>query len=206
MSMSPGATRSTPSPATPTTPPGSTAATLDDVVDRFTKRLPVGTKDIDKLVKAWGDAVLQQAIDTNLSVTPPPTTLVALRADLLMHVCVQLDRLVSEREAEVILRLSPSGARAVHRQMLASYEDLFDEFVLKWALKDATRHKTGDRGAVKGGNRVLLASKESLDSFMAEMTRRGKRCERDRTAKEGPYLVYVDRSFDLDSYVAKTRT
>ena len=181
----------------------SEAKTIADVTERFKARLPP-TSDSAKLAKAWKEAVLQQAIDSNLAVSPPPTTLVALRADLLMHVCKKLGRLVTERESEVILRLSPSGARAVHRQMKASYEDLLDDFLIQWALAGATRLGEGKFNNLTG-NRVLLVSKEAVDGFTSELDRRGKKWARNRQAKEGPYLVYVETSFDLDGYLPKKR-
>jgi hypothetical protein len=183
----------------PATEPGDASVdgepTLADVKKRFRDRLPKGA-DSGGLAEAWSRAVLQQAINANVSAGAPPTTLAAVRADLLMHVCKQLKRLVSERETEVLLRLSPTSARATHRLMKATYEDALYDHILDWALRDASLDGKGQFDGVRG-DRVVLGSKDALDAALAELVRAGWRIARKRDEENKPYLLYVEKDAGL---------
>jgi hypothetical protein len=155
--------------------------------------------DASELAEAWSKAVMQQAIEANLSTSPPPTTLAGMRADLLMHVCKKLERLVTERETEVILRLSPSGARAVHRQMKANYEDVLYDFILKWALRDAALDGIGKFEGVRG-DRVVFSTKDSFDAATTELGRAGWKFTRKRDDLNKPYLLFVETKANIAKY------
>lgn len=174
--------------------------TLANVKKRFHARLPKGA-DSAGLADAWSRAVLQQAISANVTAGAPPNTLAALRADLLMHVCKQLKRLVSERETEVLLRLSPTGARATHRLMKATYEDALYDYILDWALGDASLDAKGEFDGVRG-DRVTFGSKDAMDAAVAELKRAGWRIARKRDEENKPYLLYVERDAGLAARLA----
>jgi hypothetical protein len=176
---------------------GKGEPTLADVKRRFRARLP-READADGLADAWSRAVLQQAINANLSAGAPPNTLAAFRADLLMHVCRELKRLVSEREAEVLLRLSPTAARATHRLMKATYEDALYDFILDWALRDASSDGKGEFDGVRG-DRVTFGSKDALDAATAELKRAGWRIARKRDEENKPFLLYVEKASGVGS-------
>lgn len=164
--------------------------TLDDVRKRFRARLPRGA-DSDGLAEAWSRAVMQQAINANVSPGAPPSTVPSFRADLLMHVCKQLKRLVTEREAEVLLRLSTTSARSVHRLMKATYEDALYDYILDWALRDANLDGRGEFDGVRG-DRVVFHAKDAMEAATAELQRAGWRIARKRDEENKPYLLYVE--------------
>lgn len=177
--------------------------TLADVKARFTLRLPQSS-DAASLAEAWSRAVLQQAINANLSSGPPPTALSAVRADLLMHVCKEIKRLVTERETEVILRVPPNSARSIHRQMKAIYEDSLNEYILTWAFWDAELDGAGSLDGVKG-DRVVFKTKEAVDSASAELTRIGTTFKRKRDEENKPYLLVIEKAADISKYLAKPK-
>lgn len=172
--------------------------TIEDVKLRFRARLPRHA-DADKLAEGWLRAVQQQAIEANLSGGPLPTTLAGLRADLLFHVCLQMKRLVSERETEVMLRVPPTTARSLHRLLKSQYEDSLSEYVLAWALRAARIDGTGKFGAVKG-DRIIFSDKGAMDAAIAEFSRGGYVSEWKRGDADKPYLLFVESEANVKRF------
>ena len=75
--------------------------------------------------------------------------------------------------------------------MKASYEDVLYDFILKWALRDATLDGRGNFKGVRG-NRVVFSTKDSLDAATAELTRAGWKFSRKRDDQNKPYMLFVD--------------
>jgi hypothetical protein len=155
----------------------------------------------EELAEAWIAAVTQQALDLNLSAGPVPSTISGMRADLLMQVSRKLERLITEREAEVVLRLTPASARAVHRLMKAIYEDLLEEYILKWTLEGASLDKKrGSYMGVKEGHRVSFASKDAADAAVLELRRRGIPVERKTDEPKYRHLLYVGTQIEISRF------
>lgn len=173
-------------------------ASVASVKKRFQDRLGGDQADTDKVAEAWLRGVLRQAIELNVASAPVPSTMGALRADLLMHVSVELKRLVTEREAEVMLRLTPTAARSAHRTMKAIYEDLLEDFVWKWTFSEAKLDKKrGSFMGVANGYRVTFPSKDAAEAAVAELRRRGVPVERKTDEPKYQNLLYVDKRVDL---------
>lgn len=171
---------------------------IASVKKRFQDRLGGETASTDFVAESWLRGVARQAVQLNLGTGPVPSTLAALRADLLMYVSLELKRLVTEREAEVMLRLTPTAARSAHRTMKAVYEDLLENYVWKWTFSDAYLDtKRGSFLSVKDGYRVNFSSKDAADAAVAELQRRGVPVERKTDEPKYKNLLYVDRRVDL---------
>src|SRR4029079_4085160 len=64
---------------------------------------------------------------------PVPTTITTARADQLRFVCERAGRLVSQREVELLLRITPRAAQSALVTMLATYEEaLRDKFLARF--------------------------------------------------------------------------
>lgn len=174
------------------------------VKKRFQDRLGGDKATTDLVAEAWLRGVVRQAVELNVGSGPVPNTLAALRADLLMSVSVELKRLVTEREAEVMLRLTPSAARSTHRTMKAVYEDLLEDYVWKWTFAGAYLDKNrGSFLTVKNGYRVNFPSKDTADAAAAELQRRGVPVERKADEPKYKNLLYVDKRVDLSGFGLK---
>lgn len=174
---------------------------MASVRERFYDRLGGDKAATDVLAEAWLRGVVRQATELNLAGGPSPSTLGALRADLLMHVSIALGRLVTEREAEVILRLTPAAARTAHRTMKAIYEDLLEDYVWQWTFAGAYLDKK--RGSFLGvidGYRVNFTTKDAADAAVAELRRRGVPVERKTDEPKYRNLLYVGKGVDLAAF------
>lgn len=73
------------------------------------------------------DAVVAGAVDHAFELIngtgPVPTSMSTAKADQLRWICDRLGRLVSQREVELIFRITPTSARTVLNTMLATYEE-----------------------------------------------------------------------------------
>ena len=173
---------------------------LLSVKKRFRARLGGVSSETDPVAEGWLRGVVRQAVELNLGTGPVPNTLAALRADLMMHVSMELKRLVTEREAEVMLRLTPTAARSVHRSMKAIYEDLLEEYVWQWTFSGAYLDKNrGSFLTVKGGYRVSFPSKDAADAAVAELKRKGIPVERKLDEPKYENLLYVDKRVNLSA-------
>ena len=180
-------------------------ASVASVKKRFQDRLGGEQAATDKVAEAWLRGVVGQAVELNVGSGPMPSTIAALRADLLMRVSVELKRLVTEREAEVLLRLTPAAARSAHRTMKAVvYEDLLEDYVWKWTFSEALLDKKrGSFLSVTNGYRVNFPSKDAADAAVAELRRRGVPVERRLDEARYRNLLYVDRRVKLTEFGLK---
>lgn len=175
-------------------------ASLAPLKKRFQDRLGGDKSATDSVAEAWLRGLVRQAVALNVGSGPVPSTLAALRADVLMHVSIELKRLVTEREAEVMLRVTPAAARSTHRTMKAIYEDLLEDYVWKWTFAGASLDKKrGSFLSVNDGFRVVFTSKDAADSAVAQLQRRGVPVERKTDEPKYQHLLYVDRKIDLNA-------
>lgn len=88
------------------------------------------------------DAVVAGAIDHAFELIngsgPVPTSMSTAKADQLRWVCERVGRLVSQREVEILFRITPTSARTVLNTMLATYEEGLRDQFLERMRTDAT--------------------------------------------------------------------
>lgn len=97
------------------------------------------------------DAVVAGAVDHAFELIngagPVPTSMTTAKADQLRWVCERLGRLVSQREVELVFRITPTSARTVLNTMLATYEEGLHEQFLARMRDDATVLPSGTEDA-----------------------------------------------------------
>jgi hypothetical protein len=112
---------------------------------------------VDRLVMLGGlskseatglvDATLAGAVDHAFELIsgdgPVPTSMTTSKADQLRWICDRLGRLVSQREVELVFRITPATARTILNTMLATYEEGLREQFLDRMRTDATVLATG---------------------------------------------------------------
>jgi hypothetical protein len=101
-----------------------------------------------------------------------PTSMSTTKADQLRWVCERLGRLVSQREVELVFRITPASARTILNTMLATYEEGLREQFLERMRTDATVLPSGsDEGGLTWTLRFTEAS--TFDAAWSELARLG---------------------------------
>lgn len=90
-------------------------------VGRF--RSLAGSSEAEKLVDALEHAAQDQLHETITGSGPVPSSMVAARAELLYFACTRAERILEQREVEVLFRTLPATARAILATMHATYEE-----------------------------------------------------------------------------------
>ena len=122
------------------------------------------------------DAVLAGAVDHAFELIngsgPVPTSMSTTKADQLRWVCERLGRLVSQREVELVFRITPASARTILNTMLATYEEGLREQFLERMRTDATVLPSGsDEGGLTWTLRFTEAT--TFDAAWSELARLG---------------------------------
>src|ERR671919_2165524 len=122
------------------------------------------------------DAVVAGAVDHAFELingsSPVPTSMSTAKADELRWICDRLGRLVSQREVELIFRITPTSARTIVNTMLATYEEGLREQFLERMRTDATVLPSGsDEGGLTWTLRFTEAS--TFDAAWSELLRLG---------------------------------
>ena len=122
------------------------------------------------------DAVLAGAVDHAFELIngsgPVPTSMSTAKADQLHWICDRLGRLVSQREVELVFRITPASARTVLNTMLATYEEGLREQFLARMRSDATVLPSGsDESGLTWTLRFTEAT--TYDTAWSELARLG---------------------------------
>ena len=122
------------------------------------------------------DAVLAGAVDHAFELIngsgPVPTSMSTAKADQLRWICERLGRLVSQREVELVFRITPASARTILNTMLATYEEGLREQFVERMRTDATVLPSGsDEGGLTWTLRFTEAS--TFDAAWSELARLG---------------------------------
>jgi hypothetical protein len=122
------------------------------------------------------DAVVAGAVDHAFELIngsgPVPTSMTTARADELRWICQRLGRLVSQREVEIVFRITPTSARTVLNTMLATYEEGLHEQFLERMREDATVLPSGtDEAGLTWTLRFTESS--TFDTARSELSRLG---------------------------------
>jgi hypothetical protein len=122
------------------------------------------------------DAALLGAVDHTLELIngagPVPTTITTARADQLRFVCERAGRLVSQREVELLFRITPRAAQSALVTMLATYEEaLRDKFLARFRA-DVVVIPSGTTDTVLTWT-LRFTESTTLDAAWSELTRLG---------------------------------
>jgi hypothetical protein len=99
------------------------------------------------LVDAMVDGAVDHAFELINGSGPVPTSMSTARADQLRWICERLGRLVTQREVEILFRITPTSARTILNTMLATYEEGLHEQFLARMRDDATVLPSGTEDA-----------------------------------------------------------
>jgi hypothetical protein len=82
------------------------------------------------LVDAAVAGAVDQAFELINGSGPVPTTMTTTKADQLRFVCQRAKRILTQREVEILFRVTTTTARAIMATMLATYEEALHEHFL----------------------------------------------------------------------------
>jgi hypothetical protein len=125
-----------------------------------------------ELVDAAVAGAVDQAFELINGSSAVPTSMAAAKADQLRFICDRAGRMLSQREVEILFRVTARSARSIVTTMLASYEEALHEKFLARMRDDAKVIATGTDDA--GLSWTLRFSESStLDAAWGELTRLG---------------------------------
>jgi hypothetical protein len=116
-------------------------------VDRLTTLGGLSHDRAAALVDAMVDAAVDHAFELINGSGPVPTSMTTSKADQLRWICERLGRLVTQREVEILFRITPTSARTILNTMLATYEEGLHEQFLARMRDDATVLPSGTEDA-----------------------------------------------------------
>ncbi len=172
--------------------------TRDELVVALEHRLGPAAQ-ADALADDYLKGVAQHALARTIGGASAPTSLTVDRADLVMAVCRERKNILTEREIEALLRVTPATARAIRRQVEAAYDDEISDYLLAAALRNARSDGTGKFGHVDG-NRVVLRDEDARDQLLEQCARLGVPAIAREDEPQKPTLVYVDKKLDLGPF------
>ena len=120
------------------------------------------------------DAALAGAVDHAFELingsSSVPTSMTTSKADQLRFVCDRAGRLLSQREVEILFRVTPTAARSILTTMLATYEEGLREKFLARMRADCkvTPSGTNDTGLTWT---LRFSESSTLDAAWAELSR-----------------------------------
>ena len=95
----------------------------DRAASRFQALAGVPANHATELVQIALLAAQDQVLEAVAGSGAIPSTMTALRAELLYHVCLRAKRVLEQREVEVLFRAVPVSARTILATMRATYRD-----------------------------------------------------------------------------------
>jgi hypothetical protein len=145
------------------------------------------------------DAALKGAVDQALELvngsSAVPTSMTTSKADQLRFICDRAGRMLSQREVEILFRVTATTARSILTTMLATYEESLREKFLDRMRSDA---KVLASGTVDTALSWTLRFSESstFDAAWAELSRLGVLTECDVNAARR--TITLPRALTID--------
>ncbi len=154
---------------------------------------------------ALTDAAVAGAVDQAFELingsSAVPTSMTTSKADQLRFVCDRAGRLLSQREVEILFRVTATSARSILTTMLATYEEALREKFLARMRGDAKVMASGNEDA--GLTWTLRFTEPStLDAAWAEVVRLGLAGDAEMNASRR--TITVPRTVTRDSKKVKT--
>lgn len=118
-------------------------ARTDRIRDRLQNLAGRSAEAADRLTRALLQAAVDQALELAAGTGAVPSSVTALEAERAYLVCLHADRMLSQREVEVLFRTTPGRARSILTTMGATYaEALAQKFEARIA-EDVTVKRSG---------------------------------------------------------------
>lgn len=112
-------------------------------VDRLGHLLGTDAEEAQALFAAMVEGAADQAAETVTGSSAPPSAMLALRAEHLYFVCLRANRVLKQREVEVLWRVKPATAKSILTTMRASYEESMRSRFADRMRADAVVEATG---------------------------------------------------------------
>lgn len=160
------------------------------------------SKSIERLISHGGleegtaaslvDAAVAGAVDHAFELingsSAVPTAMNTARADMLRFICDRAGRLVSQREVEILFRVTGTTARSTINTMMATYEEaLRDEFVARMRA-DAKVLKTGNEDDGLTWT-IRFSESSTFDTAWSEIQRVGLATETESNSSRRAIVV-----------------
>jgi hypothetical protein len=125
-----------------------------------------------RLVDAVVAGAVDQAFELVIGTGPVPTTMTTSQADRLRFICERAGRILTQREVELVFRVTHGKARSILSTMTATYEESLLEKFLQRMREDATVVASGsaDDGLTWA---VRFSEGTTFDTAWAELQRLG---------------------------------
>ncbi len=162
-------------------------------VERFVTLAGCQRETAESLVEAILEASQIQALDLIIGTGPIPSNMTANRADQLRHVCLSANRILGQREVEVLFRATAASARMTLTYMRATYEEALRGQFLDRMRSDVVITETGtvDEGLTW---RLLFTETSTYELAWSEAQRLG--LDRHGLTQSSPtrHMITVPRS------------
>jgi hypothetical protein len=144
----------------------------DRAVDRLVTLGGLSKEAAGSLVDASVAGAVDQAFELINGSSAVPTSMTTAKADQLRFICDRAGRLLSQREVEILFRVTATSARSILTTMLATYEEALREKFLERMRTDA---KVIASGTAQAGLTWTIRFSESstLDAAWGELARLG---------------------------------
>ena len=96
-------------------------------VERLTSLGGLSQQDAAALVDAAVAGAVDHAFELVNGSGPVPTAMTTTKADQLRFICERAGRLLTQREVEILFRVTPTAAKSIMTTMLATYEEALRE-------------------------------------------------------------------------------
>lgn len=153
--------------------------------------------DAAQLTSAYLDAMSHYAYTRTVGSGPVPTSLTSERAEILLEICRQIDRMIEDFEIQALFRVTVTQARAIRTALQAAHSDDANELDLHWALRAAKNPKRR-RGDAFTGEVIVFAAEDRRDAFIAYAERSGIAIEVVQGEADRPWQVIVGDGFPRD--------
>lgn len=147
-----------------------------------------------KLVNATIDGATDHALELINGFGPVPTSMTTARADQLRYICERVGRLVTQREVEVLFRVTSTTARSILTTLQATYAE-----ALRTKFLDRMRD---DVKVIAAGNqtdglrwKLRFTETNTCDAAVTELARQGLAGE---IASEGPNALSVPQTVTVE--------
>jgi hypothetical protein len=126
--------------------------------------------DAERLVDAAVAGAVDQAFELINGAGPVPTSMTTSKADRLRFICDRAGRILSQREVEILFRVTSAAARSIMTTMLATYEEALREKFVERMRSDAAITASGsdDMGLTWT---LRFSESGTLDTAWSEITR-----------------------------------
>ena len=144
----------------------------DRAIERLVTLGGLSKADAARLTDAAVAGAVDQAFELINGSGAVPTSMTTSKADQLRFMCDRAGRMLSQREVEILFRVTATAARSILTTMLATYEEALREKFLARMRADARVMATGTEEAGLSWT-IRFSESSTLDAAWAEVSRLG---------------------------------